>query len=203
MTKSAPLPSFLLLSRSPRRRELLQKAGFHFELVDNAWPEEGLLGESALKRVKRLSAGKLLNYLTQVPQPQLPVLSADTLLEFRGKPLEKPDNEAEAWHWYQLLAGRSHRVLTALTLWNPHRRQWFQEVEATKVEFVPWDEELYANYLAQGEWHDAAGGYKIQESGERLVKRISGSWSNVVGLPIARFYGMLRQCLGSGLSSTR
>ncbi|NNM55159.1 MAG: septum formation protein Maf [Spirochaetales bacterium] len=196
MTASKGLPHFLLLSRSPRRRDLLQRAGYHFEVIDNNWPEEGIPGESALKRVKRLSAGKLLNYLAQVSSPTLPVLSADTLLEFRGKPLEKPRDQAEAWHWYRLLAGRTHRVLTALTLWNPRQNRWFQAVEATKVEFTPWEEELYAAYLAEGEWHDAAGGYKIQEGGERLVRRISGSWSNVVGLPIARFYGMLRQCLG-------
>ena len=196
MPASSTLPRFLLLSRSPRRRDLLQRAGYDFEVIDNNWPEEGIPGESALKRVKRLSAGKLLNYLAQEPSPSLPVLSADTLLEFRGKPLEKPLNQAEAWHWYQLLAGRTHRVLTALTLWNPQQKRWNQEVEATKVEFTPWQEELYAAYLALGEWQDAAGGYKIQEGGERLVRRISGSWSNVVGLPIARFYGMLRQCLG-------
>ena len=196
MPVSTKLPHFLLLSKSPRRRDLLQRAGYDFEVVDNNWPEEGLAGEAALKRVKRLSAGKLVNYLAQIPDPSLPVLSADTLLEFRGKPLEKPRDQAEAWHWYRLLAGRTHRVLTALTLWNPRQNRWFQAVEATKVEFTPWQEELYAAYLAEGEWHDAAGGYKIQEGGERLVRRISGSWSNVVGLPIERFYGMLRQCLG-------
>jgi septum formation protein len=124
----------------------------------------------------------------------VPVLSADTLIDFQGHPLEKPQTSQEAWAWYRLLAGRTHRVLTALTLWNPRLEKWQQEVETTKIRFVAWDEDYWAKYLATNEWEDAAGGYKIQESGERLVEQIQGSWSNVVGLPLARFYGMLRQC---------
>jgi septum formation protein len=63
------------------------------------------------------------------------------------------------------------------------------------VTFVPWDKALYRSYLNRGEWHDAAGGYRIQETGSILVRRLKGSWSNVVGLPIAEVYAMIRQNL--------
>jgi septum formation protein len=191
----APRPLFLLASTSPRRKALLESLGIPFEVVPNPWDEAPREGESAGTQVRRLAREKLLHYLELHSANQLPVLTADTLLSFRGRPLNKPADETEAWAFYRALAGRTHRVLTSFALADPSTGRIQQKTVSTTVQFVPWDEEIYRRYLARGEWRDAAGGYKIQEGGCVLVRRISGSWTNVVGLPIAEVYGMIRATL--------
>ena len=144
-----------------------------------------------MTQVRRLAREKLLNYLELNPETQLPVLTADTLLSFRNQALNKPADAAKAWEFYRNLAGRKHRVLTSFAMSDPDTDQIRQRTVSTSVEFVPWDEELYRRYLDREEWRDAAGGYKIQESGGVLIRRVWGSWSNVVGLPIPEVYAML------------
>jgi septum formation protein len=184
-------PVFLLASGSPRRKHLLEALGLPFEVVANPWEEVPRYREPAGRQVRRLAREKLVHFLENHPANSLPVLCADTLLSFRGRPLNKPVDQAEAWSFYRLLAGRTHQVLTSAALSNPHNGKIRQITVATKVTFVPWDESLYRRYLDRGEWTDAAGGYKIQESGSMLVRRITGSWTNVVGLPSAEVYAMI------------
>jgi septum formation protein len=188
-------PRFLLASTSPRRRALLEALGLPFAVVPNPWDEVPRPGERARSQVRRLAREKLLHYLQVHPENRLPVLTADTLLSFQGRPLNKPADQAEAWAFYRALAGRRHRVLTSFALGDPATGRIRQRTVATVVEFVPWDPDLYRRYLDRGEWRDAAGGYKIQEGGSVLVRRIWGSWTNVVGLPIAEVYGMIRATL--------
>lgn len=188
-------PLFLLASGSPRRKVLLEALGIPFAVVPNPWDEASPAGERASSQVRRLAREKLLHYLQTHPQNRLPVLTADTLLSFRGRALNKPVNADEAWAFYQKLAGKRHTVLTSFALGDPVTGKIQQRTVSTSVDFVPWDEGLYRRYLARGEWHDAAGGYKIQETGSVLVRRISGSWTNVVGLPSAEVYAMISATL--------
>lgn len=188
-------PLFFLASGSPRRRELLESLGVPFEVVANPWTEVPRRRERPGSQVRRLAREKLIHYLDQHPGTKVPVVTADTLLSFQGSALNKPRNEAEAWEFYHRLAGRRHRVLTSFCVSDPGSGQIRQRTVATAVEFVPWDETLYSRYLDRGEWSDAAGGYKIQETGSVLTRRISGSWTNVVGLPLAEFYDILLQTL--------
>ena len=190
-----PAPVFLLASASPRRKFLLEALGLPFEVVPNPWYEANPDGESASSQVRRLSREKAQHFLHNHSENTLPVLTADTLLSFRGKALNKPDDADEAWRFYRALAGRRHQVLTSFVLADPVTKKYHQKTVSTAVDLVPWDETLYRLYLDRGEWHDAAGGYKIQETGMVLIKRIRGSWTNVVGLPIAEVYAMIRQTL--------
>ena len=182
-------PRFLLASGSPRRRTLLEALGLSFQVVPNPWDEVEVPGERAGHQVRRLAREKLAQFVETHPDNTLPVLTADTLLSFRGQPLNKPADEDEAWSFYRLLAGRTHQVLTRVALWTPGTT--VQKTFSTKVTFIPWDKVLYRRYLDRGEWRDAAGGYKIQETGSILVRRLVGSWTNVVGLPTAEVYGMI------------
>lgn len=188
-------PLFLLASGSPRRRVLLEALGIPFAVVPNPWNEVAPAGESAVSQVKRLAREKLVHYLETHPQNRLPVLTADTLLSFQGLALNKPLDAEEAWSFYHRLAGKTHRVLTSFAFGEPETGRVQQRTVGTSVEFVPWDEALFRRYLDKGEWHDAAGGYKIQETGAILVRRISGSWTNVVGLPSAEVYAMISATL--------
>lgn len=183
-------PLFLLASGSPRRRALLEALGLSFEVVANPWDEVPRPGERAAAQVRRLAREKALHFLATHPGTTLPVLTADTLLSFRGCALNKPANADEAWSFYRLLAGHTHKVLTSF-VWAVPGRPLRQATVATRVDFVPWDEDLYQRYLDRGEWRDAAGGYKIQETGSILVRRLRGSWTNVVGLPSAEVYAMI------------
>lgn len=188
-------PLFLLASASPRRRALLEALGLPFAVVPNPWEEGPRPREGAGTQVRRLAREKLVHYLENHPDTTLPVLTADTLLEFRGHSLNKPEDAGQAWEFYRRLAGHRHRVLTSFAIGDPRTGRSRQQTVSTAVDFVPWDEDLYRRYLDRGEWRDAAGGYKVQETGSILVRRITGSWSNVVGLPIAQVYAILLETL--------
>jgi septum formation protein len=164
-----------------------------FAVAANPWNEEPRPGERPERQVRRLAREKLFHFVETHPENVLPVLTADTLLAFGGRALNKPADAAEAWSFYQELAGRTHRVLTSFALWTSGRV--VQKTVSTTVTFVPWNESLYRRYLERGEWRDAAGGYKIQEGGAVLVRRLNGSWTNVVGLPLAEVYGMIHATL--------
>ena len=188
-------PRFILASGSPRRKALLESLGIPFLVAANPWDEVPVAKESAKTQVSRLAREKLKHYLSNHPENPLPVLTADTLLSFRGQALNKPLNAAEAWQFYQILAGRKHRVLTSFAWGDPLQGVIVQKTVSTSVEFVPWDKDLFQRYLDRNEWKDAAGGYKIQETGTILVRRIKGSWSNVVGLPIHEVYATIMATL--------
>ena len=182
-------PLFILASASPRRKTLLESLGLPFAVAENPWTEMPLPGERPERQVRRLAREKLLHFIATHPDNALPVLTADTLLAFRGRALNKPADEAETWLFYRELAGRTHRVLTSFAFGTPSRI--LQKTVSTAVTFVPWNEALYRRYLERGEWRDAAGGYKIQENGAALIRRLRGSWTNVVGLPLAEVCGII------------
>jgi septum formation protein len=119
-------------------------------------------------------------------------LAADTVVALGNRIIGKPADRAEAGRILRALSGRTHRVVTALALFNPHDRSVAVETAMTKVVFSALTEEEIQWYLCSDEWKGAAGGYRIQKKGSVLVKRIEGSCSNVVGLPIQTFYGMVQ-----------
>ncbi len=184
-----PSPLFILASASLRRKALLETLGLPFTVAENPWEEVPHSGERPERQVRRMAREKLTHFVETHPENRLPVLTADTLLAFRGRALNKPADETEALSFYRELAGRTHRVLTSFALWTTERI--IQKTVSTAVTFVPWNESLYRRYLERDEWRDAAGGYKIQEGGGILVRRLRGSWTNVVGLPLAEVYGII------------
>jgi septum formation protein len=187
-------PLFLLASGSPRRSELLLQLGLPFRVVENPWPEHERPLERPLAQARRLSREKAWHFALTHLENALPVLTADTLIAFGGRALNKPESAEQAWQWYQNLAGKTHRVATAVSLWLPSRAL-VTKVVVTKVRFHRWNPSLYRGYLETGEWQGVAGGYRIQESGIRLIDRLEGSWTNVVGLPLAEVYGILTRHL--------
>lgn len=195
----------LLVSQSPRRSQILSALGLPFQTAENAFEEKLQQGVGAYQQVKRLSRQKMEHFLSHQGSPQVPVLTADTLIGLGKMVLGKPQSEGEAWSFLRQLAGKTHQVCTGFSLYVPHENRILTQADRTLVTFVPWDEALYRHYWSQGEWHDAAGAYKIQAAGSALVQKISGSWTNVVGLPSHRIYGILRQhqCLPSPAANLR
>jgi septum formation protein len=175
----------ILASASPRRAELLAAAGIDFDVIPADVDETVHAGETPEGYARRVSEAKARAVLAR--SHGRPVLAADTVVVVDGHILGKPADDADARRMLRLLSGRVHDVLTAVTLDEA------TETETTAVELVPLSDEEIAWYVASGEPHDKAGAYGIQGLASRFVARIDGSYSNVVGLPIALVYKLLKR----------
>ena len=173
----------ILASASPRRAELLRAAGFDFEIVATDIDERLRPDEPPASFVRRLAAEKSAAGLAQVRPVGVVVLGADTAVVVDGEVLGKPRDDHDAAAMLARLSGRRHDVLTGVSLRTSTAEAGF--VEATTVEFSQLSDAEIAWYVASGEGRDKAGAYAIQGLAARFIPRIEGSYSNVVGLPLA------------------
>ncbi len=180
-------PPLYLASTSPRRRELLAQLGLDFSLLKVAVDESGLPGESPAQYVARLARGKALAGLGQVDGGV--VIGADTSVVQGGAVFGKPASLAEAQAMWRSLSGRRHQVLTGVAVGAGDDIR--VQVVATTVTFRTIDAAEMVAYWASGEPADKAGGYAIQGRGAVFVTAIDGSYSNVVGLPLAETAALL------------
>jgi septum formation protein len=166
-----PAPPLILASTSPQRRAILEQLEIPFVVMPPGYEE--LPGTGPLER----AAGKARS----VEPDERPVLGVDTEVLFDGKLLGKPVNEGEAEAMLELLAGKTHAVVSGLCL----RTIAWEELheETTLVTFRSLTPRELAHYVASHEWEERAGGYAIQGLGASLVERIEGDFLNVVGLP--------------------
>lgn len=173
--------ALVLASGSPRRAELLARAGYRFEVVPPDVDERRQAGETPRDYVARLAAEKAAAVAPRYPQRV--VLAADTTVVVDATVLGKPRGPDEAAAMLRRLSGRAHRVLTGVAV----RRggACVSAVETTAVHLAALDEALIAWYVATGEPSDKAGAYGMQGIASRFVTRVEGSCSNVVGLPLA------------------
>jgi septum formation protein len=178
----------VLASASPRRAELLRAAGIDFDVQPANIDEAIISGESPADYVSRLAEGKAR--AVHELDGSRTVLAADTAVVVDGHILGKPLDEGDAGRMLGMLSGRTHEVLTAVSIFHPGLIVNTQ-VEATVVEFAALSESDISWYVSSGEPMDKAGAYAVQGLASRFVTRIEGSYSNVVGLPIALVYQML------------
>ena len=201
----------ILASASPRRAELLRSAGYTFDVVVADVDESVCAGEPPAAYVRRLAADKSAAVLASVvsgfsrtsggpPQGRHyreVVLGADTTVVVDGEILGKPRDDEDLSAMLRRLSGKTHQVLTGVSL-----RQGAYEagrVETTSVVFRALTDQDIAWYVASGEGRDKAGGYAIQGLASRFIPSIAGSYSNVVGLPVACVEELLRSLLASRL----
>lgn len=190
----------ILASASPRRAELLRAAGFEFDVVAADVDESVRPGESPRQYVRRLAAEKSLAAVAAASgavriAPDTVVLGADTTVVVDQDILAKPLDDADVAAMLRRLSGRRHDVLTGVSL----RRGPYEvgRVESTSVEFARLDEGDIAWYVASGEGRDKAGAYAIQGLASRFIPRIEGSYTNVVGLPVACVFELLTEISGT------
>jgi septum formation protein len=192
----------ILASGSPRRAELLRAAGYDFETVAADVDESIRDGESPAIYVRRLAADKSAAVIAaSAAQGFRPadtiILGADTTVVIEGEILGKPVDDADVARMLRRLAGNRHEVLTGVSLRRgPHE---LGRVERTIVDVRALSDEEIAWYVESGEGRDKAGAYAIQGLASRFIPRIDGSYSNVVGLPVACVAELLRSLLASGL----
>ena len=182
----------LLASASPRRAALLAAAGFEFDVHPVDLDERWRPGEQPDKYVTRLAEEKAARAL--VDRPDALALAADTVVLIDGRILGKPAGDADAAEMLRLLSGRVHTVLTVICLQS--RDQRASLVDRTSVRFMTLSEQEIAWYVASGEPRDKAGAYAVQGLASRFVEEIHGSYTNVVGLPVAAVYQLLKALAG-------
>ncbi|HEV2176305.1 MAG TPA: Maf family protein [Terriglobia bacterium] len=185
----------ILASASPRRQELLRNAGIDFEARASRVEERRRPDETAEDIAQRLAREKALDVAASSPAGSL-VLGADTVVVVEGDVLGKPADAEDAARMLRLLSGRTHRVITGICLVRAPDAAEALQVESTWVYFRSLDESEIQEYVASGEPFDKAGAYAIQERASKFVTRIEGSYSNVMGLPVALVCEMLKAVLG-------
>ena len=178
----------VLASASPRRAKLLTSAGIYFEVQAADVDETPIPGESPEDLVQRLSVSKAEAVLKAYPGKV--VLAADTVVEHDGEILGKPAGASQAMEMLQSLSGDTHEVMTGFTLCFPGGRTLTQVV-ITEVEFRELSADEMQTYVDSGEPLDKAGAYGIQAGAAGFVKEIRGSYTNVVGLPLAEVLEVL------------
>ncbi|CAA7623803.1 conserved hypothetical protein [Magnetospirillum sp. LM-5] len=194
MTAARELSSLVLASASPRRLDLLCQIGLIPGTVDPAdLDETPLKGELPLPHAQRLAGAKAA--LVAARHPGRFILAADTVVACGRRILPKAEDERTARRCLDLLSGRRHRVQGGLALLGPDGTLRARVV-TTIVTFKRLDRAEIDAYLASGEWHGKAGGYAIQGRAAAFVRALSGSYSNVVGLPLFETAQLLK---GAGL----
>ena len=178
------MPRLILASASPRRSELMEEAGYEFEIIvpeveeahDETLSCEALTTENA--KLKALAAAAMAQDAI--------VIAADTLVYIDQKPLGKPKDLNEARDMLRMLSGRSHQVCTGVALAHSGNGEVNVFAVISEVTFKSLTDEIIAEYHRRIEPLDKAGGYAIQDESAMIIEGISGSWTNVKGLPMER-----------------
>lgn len=181
-----------LASRSPRRSELLARLGYTFGTLELDIPEHRQPSESAGEYVRRVAREKAGAGLLQVvAAPGAVVLGADTEVVLDDEVFGKPRDADDAAAMLRRLSGRTHQVISAVSVVSAAREA--QVVSESLVTVAPLHEDDIAHYLASGEWEGKAGAYGIQGRAQVLIAHLSGSFSGVMGLPMYETAKLLRE----------
>ena len=197
-----PTNIIYLASKSPRRRELLNQIGVHFELlmmreqaprvdVDEV-PLRDETAHAYVQRIVLLKAAAAVKVMRERRLPQRLILTADTTVTIDGAVLGKPVDRDDAVRMLKRLAGDSHQVLTAIAV--AFDKEVKHVLSTSFVSFAPLSEDEIRRYVDSGEPMDKAGGYAVQGLAAKFIAKLSGSYSGVVGLPLYETTALLRQC---------
>jgi len=179
----------ILASKSPRRKDLLEQVGLNVKIVPSHFDEAAVLIKNPENRVKKLSLLKAEN--TAAFYPDHWVLGADTIVVVQDRILGKPQSKTDAMAMLNTLNNIEHSVFTGFSVINLKKKMIITQSVETKVFFKHLSPREIQWYINTGEPFDKAGAYAIQGIGAFLVKKISGSYSNVVGLPVCEVVDIL------------
>ncbi len=204
MTKRLAPTHLILASGSPRRRDLLTEAGLEFEIVSPSVAESSAAALS-MRELTTLNATRKAKVVART-RPDAVVLGADTLVGLDGEVIGKPRDLDEAAKMLRRLSGREHQVCTSVYLCSAKRRINFSVL--SHVRFHSLGRKQIRDYIARIGPLDKAGGYGAQGDGAEIIRAISGSYTNVIGLPMDEtllalrdYFGIVRQQISSLLPS--
>ena len=189
MKKPVNGPGLILASQSPRRRYLLEQAGIEFSVIPSSFDENSVKPSSPDVYVRQLAESKARDISEQYAASW--VIGADTIVFIDGNILGKPDSRGEARSMLERLSGKTHHVLTGYCICCHSIGRLFSDVVKTEVRFKKLTAREIDWYINSGEPFDKAGAYGIQGIGTFLVRRINGSYTNVVGLPVCEIMDFL------------
>lgn len=186
---SNPLPKLILASASPRRRQLLTEAGFVIEIDPSGIDEPEPTGPTDVRLyVSELAWRKAFSVAARHDRGL--ILAADTACAVEGQILNKPIDRADAERMIRLQEGRDTEVVTGLVLYRADRDEWVAAIETSVVRFRPLTDSERLDHLDSGRWEGKAGAYGVQDQ-DPYIEVVSGSWSNVVGLPMERLLRLI------------
>ena len=180
------IKSLILASQSPRRSEILKKAGYFFipfPVYVSEIPKKNLSLDEQIIDIARRKAQECTLLFPDLSPHHL-ILASDTMVCIDQMALGKPESEQQAFEYLNLLSNKAHQVKTALVLYDPENRKWVSHIDTTQVFFKKITENEIWDYIKTTEPLDKAGAYAIQGLGGRFVEKISGEFDNVVGLPL-------------------
>lgn len=189
MKEPSHRPKLILASKSPRRSYLLEQAGLEFFIFPSSFNEDSVTFSSPETYARKLAEGKARDISDKYPDSW--VIGADTIVVIHNTVLGKPESSDEARRMLKSLSGRTHQVLTGYCIYCKEKNRFFSETIITDVLFKELSDEEIEWYIHTGEPFDKAGAYAIQGLGTFLVKRINGSYTNVVGLPVCEIVEFL------------
>lgn len=181
---------FILASGSPRRKELLRLIGLKFDVVSPSVDESVKKGESPKEHAYRLAKEKAIKVAENYPDSW--VIAADTIVVIDGEILGKPRSEDEAFEMFKKISGREHTVITAFCIVK-QGKSLYQGHAESKVEIASLTDDEIRWYVSTGEPLDKAGAYGAQGIGAMFIKSIKGSYTNVVGLPLAELIDAMKK----------
>ena len=199
----------ILASQSPRRSELMRQAGYEFEIIASTI-EEKITQTKPNLVVEKLSLQKADNVLDMILQSidlslmafddlSLMIIGADTVVSKNGNIMGKPKGKENAYEMIDSIQGQTHQVYTGITIivydFNTGEKTYKTFSESTNVTLYPMTPSAITHYISTSDCYDKAGGYGIQGEFAVYVKEINGDYNNVVGLPIARLYQEMKNCM--------
>jgi septum formation protein len=184
-----PIDKIILASASPRRQQFLTDFGIDFTIATAAIKETPFVAEQPDDFVKRMAVEKATAISLQYDNQW--IIAADTVIAIDQQILGKPQDATQAVDILMQLSGKTHQVLTGYCLLHQQKQILISQYAATKVKFWAFPRRIAAAYIACGESMDKAGAYAIQGRGTYLVQSITGSYSNVVGLPMTAVINLL------------
>lgn len=186
----------ILASQSPRRRHILMERGFVFRSIPievSEIPDKNLNVMDQISDLARQKAHAAVDSLKPLKSGDILVLSADTVVLLEGEFLGKPTSRADACEVLGRMSGKSHQVVTGYCLWDLGPDRFILGHEVSDVEFRRLTKEEIVEYVNTGEPMDKAGSYGIQGEGKKLVKNFTGSFNNIVGLPIEKIEEVIQK----------
>lgn len=182
----------ILASKSPRRREFLEKLGVNFEIIPAESPED----MSAFKNIKKLSKSLGEQKAQEVfdkTQGDRIVIGSDSMVYVKGKLYGKPKSEDEGRKMLKTLSGNWHKVLTSLCviIEKNGEKKVYSKVFVVKVKFMKLTDKMINTYLATGDYKDKAGSYGVQSLSSKFIECVKGDYASIVGLPFCELYKIL------------
>ena len=184
----------ILASSSPRRQEILKMMNIPFQVIMPNINENLDSAKSPSELTETLAKLKVMSVVHSLPAKQVVpwILGADTVVSLNNRIYGKPTDQDEAFEFIKTFQGKTHTVCTSIALYNGLKKVIVSKTAVTKVTFSPMSQKEIEFYVETGDWHGAAGAYRIQGLASCFITKIEGSQSCVIGLPIFELYDILK-----------